>query len=483
MGVEELLDFAWIDVFSAANNHIAGAAGEVNAAVGAHDAQVAGMQPSIGVDDLRRAFRVAVIAFHESVAAHANLALLAHRHGLLASPRRGDPNLGLRHGAAHSVDANLNGIVGVAHGDHRRCLGLAIGDDQLVTVHLVQYALHQLDRAGRAAHHAGAQAGEVEAGEVGQREFRHIHGRNSIDRSGALVVNCLERGARVKGPTGKNDGRAGIQRGHGADDATIAVEQGHRNHNLVLLGIVESLREKLPVVDDVVMGEQHALGQSSSAAGVLDVGHVVRGDVIRQTALGVEQRRPLGRIKVDGVLEREIKPVTRAAQNLLVIGSLVLVPKEESLHARALQSELKFVGAVRGIHVDQRRSGPCAAHVHHDPLDAVGGPEAHAVATADAQRPEPARHAVSLDAQLCPCEPLLLVTRGHGKALRKAAGGTVEQAADGQIEQCAVGAARVALGTEVFFYRHGSELGTEREVYTPSTLPESEIWYTGSGPV
>jgi hypothetical protein len=60
----------------------------------------------------------------------------------------------------------------------------------------------------------------------------------------------------------------------------------------------------------------------------------------------------------------------------------------------------------------------------------------------------------------------LLVTRGHGQALGKVASGAVKQAADGQIEEWAAGAARVAKGTKVFFNRHGSELETEREVYT-----------------
>ena len=209
------------------------------------------------------------------------------------------------------------------------------------------------------------------------------------------------------------------------------MEQGHRQGDLVLLGIVKSLRQKLPIVHDVVMGKQHALGQSGGPAGVLNVGYVVIGDVIGQTALGIKQRGPLGRIEINGVLERQVKPVTRPAQNLLVIGPLVFVPQEQGLHARALQRELEFVGAVGGIHVDQRRSSPRAAHVHHNPLDAVGGPESHAVAAANAQRPEPPRHAVSLDAQFSPGEPLLLVTRGHGEAVRKAAGGAVEQAADG----------------------------------------------------
>ncbi len=76
-----------------------------------------------------------------------------------------------------------------------------------------------------------------------------------------------------------------------------------------------------------------------------------------------------------------------AAQDLFIIRALVLVPQEQRFHPRARQRELQLVRTVGGIHVDQRRAGPRAAHVHHDPLDAVGGPQAHAVAAANAERP------------------------------------------------------------------------------------------------
>jgi hypothetical protein len=52
VGVEELLHLAGIDVFAAADDHVARAAGEVDAAVFVHDAQVAGVQPAVGADDL-----------------------------------------------------------------------------------------------------------------------------------------------------------------------------------------------------------------------------------------------------------------------------------------------------------------------------------------------------------------------------------------------------------------------------------------------
>ena len=200
-------------------------------------------------------------------------------------------DFGLRHGAAYGVDADFEGVAGVAHGDDRRGFGLAVGDDQFADVHFVEHALHEFDGAGRAAHHAGAQAGEVEGGEVGQAEFGDIHGRYAVDAGGALVVHGLQGGARVEGPVGQDEGGAGVQGAHGADDAAVAVEERHGDDDLVLLGVVKSLGEKLAVVDHVVVGEHHALGQAGGSAGVLDVGDIVDGDVIGQLAIGARGAR------------------------------------------------------------------------------------------------------------------------------------------------------------------------------------------------
>ena len=194
------------------------------------------------------------------------------------------------------------------------------------------------------------------------------------------------------------------------------------------------------------MRQHHALRQSGGPAGVLDVRDVVHGHVVRQPALGVEQRRPLRRIEIDGVFEREVEPMPRASQNLLVIGVLVLVPQEERLHARARQRELQLVRAVGGIHVDQRSPGPRATHVHHDPLDAVGGPQPHAVAAPDAQRPQAARHAVRLGAQLRPAQPPLLVARHQRRPLRPAIRLALQQVANRQFQQRLCRPPRIALG-------------------------------------
>ena len=138
MRVEKLLHFARIDVFAAADDHVARAAGDVDASVFAHHAQVAGVQPAVGLDHLRGAFGIAVVALHHRVAAHADFALLAD--GQRSRRSVGETILISVCGMARpTVLTRISmRVAGVAHGHHRRSFGLPVGDDQLADVHLVQ---------------------------------------------------------------------------------------------------------------------------------------------------------------------------------------------------------------------------------------------------------------------------------------------------------------------------------------------------------
>ena len=187
----------------------------------------------------------------------------------------------------------------------------------------------------------------------------------------------------------------------------------------------------------------------------MDVGDVLRIDVIGQAALGVEQGGPLGRVEVDDVPERVVNAVAGAGENILVVGVLVLVPEKERLHARALKGELQLVGAIGGVDVDQSRAGAGDAHVHHRPFNTIRRPDADAVAAADTESPESAGDAVGHGGEFGPGEALALMATDDGGAVGVAAGGAVEQAADGQIEERAAGAARVAYGLSRLFSRHG----------------------------
>jgi len=130
------------------------------------------------------------------------------------------------------------------------------------------------------------------------------------------------------------------------------------------------------------------------------------------------------------------------------------------------------VGAIGGIYVDQRRAGTGRPHVHHDPLVAVGGPDADTVAATNAQSPESAGDTVGLRAQLSPGKSLALMARSHRQTVGKAFGSARKQVADGEVEERAAGASRVAQGAKVFFYWHRSFSVQRRAVYT---LPGGRI--------
>ena len=123
------------------------------------------------------------------------------------------------------------------------------------------------------------------------------------------------------------------------------------------------------------------------------------------------------------------------------------------------------MGAIGGVDVDQRGSSAGAAHVHHGPLDAIGGPDADAVAVPNAERPEAAGDAVGHGGELGPGETLALMATDDGEAVGVAAGGAVEQAADGQIEERAAGAARMAEGADGFFNWHVCVFISTESVY------------------
>ena len=102
----------------------------------AHDAQVAGVQPAVGLNHLRRAFRIAVVALHQREAVHADFALLADGHDL--SPVSRETILISVCGMARPTVLTRISIesLGVAHRADRRGFRLAVGDDQLAAVHL-----------------------------------------------------------------------------------------------------------------------------------------------------------------------------------------------------------------------------------------------------------------------------------------------------------------------------------------------------------
>src|ERR1700722_1303436 len=150
MAVEKLLDLARIDVLAAADDHVLDAPDDVAIAFRVDGGEVAGVHPARRIDGLAGALRIVPIAEHHRIAAREELAGRAGRHD--PALRVDDLDLQMRLDAADGRHAALERIVGRALKAHRARLGHAVRDSDLRQMHLVDRALHHLDRARRAGH-------------------------------------------------------------------------------------------------------------------------------------------------------------------------------------------------------------------------------------------------------------------------------------------------------------------------------------------
>src|SRR5208282_4285839 len=92
-----------------------------------HHPDVAGVEPALGVDRLRRLLRIVEVAAHHVVPADEHLARLAA--GQLPSFRIGDADLDAGDGAAGGAGDGLRVVVEVAHGGDAGGLGEAVARD------------------------------------------------------------------------------------------------------------------------------------------------------------------------------------------------------------------------------------------------------------------------------------------------------------------------------------------------------------------
>ena len=231
------------------------------------------MHPARGVDGFAGSLLVAPVTQHDAVAPGQDLAGLARRH----DPAFFVDHLGLdmRLHPADGRDAARNRVVGGALEADRAGLGHAVGDRDLVHVHLVDDPLHHLDRAGRARHDAGAQVREIEAGEFGMVQLGDEHGRDPVQRRAALGLDRLQHFRRIEALSGEDHRGAVRQASEVAQHHAEAMIERHRDAEPVGLREVHRLADEVAVVQDVVVGQRRPLGEAGGAAGELYVDGVV----------------------------------------------------------------------------------------------------------------------------------------------------------------------------------------------------------------
>ena len=225
-----------------------------------------------------------------------------------------DLDLEVRVHGADRADLVLEGVVGAGLGRHRRGLGHAVADRDLLDAGLEELGHHR-GRARRAGHDAGAHRGQVVGRVVGQRPLGDEHRRHAVQRGAPLLRDRGEGQRRVE--TGCRDDHAGAVGGgrEVAHDHAEAVVEGHRDADPVLLGVAAALTDEVAVVEDVAVRERRALRETGCAGGVLDV------DGVAGLEVGLHHGQPLGAHLV-GAREEVVPRVLADDDDLFQPGAL-----------------------------------------------------------------------------------------------------------------------------------------------------------------
>ena len=111
--------------------------------------------------------------------------------------------------------------------------------------------------------------------EFGMIEFGDEHGRHAVERRASLLLDGLQRRQRIKAFAGIDHRRAVRHRGEIAHHHAEAMIERHRDADAVVLGQPHGAADEIAVVEDVVVGQRHALRRARGAAGELDVDRIV----------------------------------------------------------------------------------------------------------------------------------------------------------------------------------------------------------------
>jgi hypothetical protein len=135
------------------------------------------------------------------------------------------------------------------------------------------------------------------------------------------------------------------------------------------------------VVDEIVMSEQHALGRSCCAGGVLNIEDVVAiyreiGDVdpIRDHPI------PGLFAQVDDMFKRQYFSLNCLFENIAILRSRVFAAKEKGPDSGTLQDVSELQCSIGGVHINEHESSLRAAELEINPFGAIRRPHADAIA-------------------------------------------------------------------------------------------------------
>ena len=410
IGQIEFLDLTGIQILTAADDHILQSAGDLVVSVGCAAADVAGMEPAVGVDGLGGGLGHLVIALHN---------VEAPGHEFTAFPvgeffaRFGIDDLTLHpgEGAAHRFHTVVDILVHLTHGASGGGLGLTVDGDDFLHIHLLGGTAHQIGGAVGTRHNAGTHIGEIRLGKIRMVEHGDEHGGHAVEAGDVLIVHAGQGGFGGEIGDGAQSAAVGHHGRHGKHHAE-AVEHGHLDHHTVRRGQIHTVADGLAVVHDVPMGQHNALGESGSTGGVLHIAYVVRLHQ-RSTAayllagnhggagehLLPRQTAGHGEAHGDHVAQKgQILRIQRLAggqggelraellYDFFIIDVLAVLDHHQSVGVGLTEQVFDLVDLVGGVHRHQYGADLGGSPEGDEPGGHVGGPNGHVIAGLHAQR-------------------------------------------------------------------------------------------------
>ena len=401
MGVDEFLDFLRVDILTAADDHILQTAGNTVITLRRPAGKVARVQPAVLVDGGGGCLGHLIVTLHNIVTAGHKLSDHAVR-AVLSGFRIHNLALDLRKCASDGGNSHFQRIGRTAHGAAGRSLGLAVDDYDLGHVHLVHHVTHDGDRAGASRHDAGPHMAEIRLREIRMRKHGDEHGRYAVEGGDMLIVDAGKR--RFRREIRNRQDRAAVGHGgrHGKDHAE-AVEHGHLDHHPVFRGQIHAVPDALAVVDDIVMGQHDALGETCRSGSILHVADVIdidRGrhpaDFLHGRAGRVLQRLLPGQGSVHAEADRNHiaqEGQTPAMQrgtgfisldlraefihNLPVVRIAVSLNHNQGMRVRLAQQIFRLMDLVGGVHGHKHRADLGRRPEGQEPLGNIGRPDRH----------------------------------------------------------------------------------------------------------
>ena len=121
-------------------------------------------------------------------------------------------------------------------------------------------------------------------------------------------------------------------------------------------------------------------------------------------------------------------------QHAQIVTGLETFGRNERAALNLVECILKLVSSVRRVDTDHNGADLGCSQLHHDPLDAVGPPDSHAIARLNPQRQKPCGQLIHVLLQHFVGPPDILMPHHQRIRVRMGVAGSIEIVSDGFVD-------------------------------------------------